>query len=249
MDNSNKKVFIPNKEELYKMQKFGVNIYNYLLCKAIDTLILENKKGSILKDKEIYNVDIIECICKMYPEEIKNAYHMYYWNFNRVTNQILNKSQDKSVTNIDKLSDIETFNLPLNSIQDSNVLYATISKLAEKLPLMPEYRYEYKEPNNWLDAIFSGDLMEWLKERHHNWYIIDYEIKKELCEIEPYYALNDHIDYGENPLLTNGSIAYFKRYDMTPYYNPEYKNKCDLDNPDKKVKSLIKIINKTNKLN
>ena len=246
---NNKKVFVPTKEELYKMQKFGVNIYNYLTCKAIDTLVLENERGSILKDKHIYNQDIIECICKMYPEEIKNAYHSYYWNFNRVTDYILKKSQDTSVTNIDKLSDIEKMDLPLNSIQDINILYSTISILAEKLPLKPEYRYEYQKPNIWLDTIFSGNLIEWLNERHHNWCTMDYETRKDLCKIEPYYALNNHLDYGEDILLTNGSIAYFARYDLTPHFNPEYRNNCDLDKPDKKVKTLARIINKTDNFN
>ncbi len=242
---NNKKVFVPSKKDLYIMQDLGVNIYNYLICKAIDTLVLENPKGSILKEYKEYDRDIVEFICKIYPEETKNIAKYYRYSLSKIATDLVNKSNDTSVTTIDNLVALHDKNIVLQNIDEVQILDSVINRLALKLPLMPEYRYEYKEPNIWLDTIFSGNVIKWLEERYCNLSFANFETKKKLSEIEPYYALKDYVDYGENYLLTKGITAYLKRYGMTNYYNQDYIGNCNLDNPNNKVKTLSRIINKS----
>ena len=166
--NSTKKVFVPSKKDLYIMQDLGVNIYNYLICKAIDTLVLENKKGEILKEYREYDRDIIEFICKIYPEETKNIAKHYKFSLSKIATDLVNKSNDTSVTTIDNLVALHDKNIIFQNIDEVQILDSVIDRLAEKLPLMPEYRYEYKEPKIWLDTIFSGNVIKWLEERYCN---------------------------------------------------------------------------------
>ena len=74
-----KRVFIPSMNELYQMQDMKVNLYKYLLVKAIELITVQgvNHPGNgILKNTYSYLKEepcIASAICSMYPEELKHS--------------------------------------------------------------------------------------------------------------------------------------------------------------------------------
>lgn len=247
-----KQVYIPTEEELYQMQDMGVNIYKYLLVKAAETIMMEGIKYSnkgMLKNS--FNTikeypELAYIICSLYPEELK---------YSKIANQevgvaldILDKEEDRSIYKLDNLVYFD------DSIS-TNCLVAekTISILEEKLPITPQYRFEYKDfecigydkkgfpilnYNKLLNDIFSCK------------YSLDYfdkeSIIKSLIKIEPAYALKFYDKLGTDAvgLLRAAINDYAERYQVSHDAGYQYYNKDILSNPDDNVKRLKRAIRK-----
>ena len=227
-----KKVYIPTIDELYKMQDMGTNMYEYLIVKAVESLIIEGvnypNKG-ILKSTYKYlreNPYIAYAICRLYPEEIK--YSNVMQNDLNLCLELIKEEKDNSVFNLDNLIYFENgAGIYSNELLREKV----VSTLANKLILNPRYRFEYRE-NQLLDDIFGRKLNRFI-----------YPKKDYLAEIEPSYGLitgDVNIKYYTD--------KYASRYGLNSSCFLEYQNKDILTNKDEDVKRLIKCIyqNKNN---
>lgn len=247
-----KKVCMPSMDELYIMQDMGANVYKYLVIKAIESLIVEGinlpNKG-ILKTAYKYlreNPDIVYSICQMYPNELKYSEIARYEAF--LCMKILDNVEDRTIYNLDNL--VYFSDSVLDNRQVGNKV---ISLLSEKLPITPQYRFEYKQlfnqdklvcENKLLDNIFSC-----------NYKLDSYNLRdgilEKLIQIEPLYALKyqNLLDLSKNKyLLKTGINAYAERYSVEYDVGSKYANKDILTNPDVETKRLLKCINQ-NKYN
>lgn len=250
-----KKIYVPNEEELYTMQEMGVNVYNYLLAKVIELLILEGvkypKKG-ILKTAYKYfreNPDIAYPICKMYPNELQHS--QIARNEVPLCLDILNQDDDKSIYRLDNLIHFD------EGVQtNTQVSEEVISVLGRELFYTPQYRFEYKSSeyignrvvdNIILDNIFSVN--------YDTNFISNEEVYHNLMTIEPAYALkiNDKIFNSSRFIETRENALrksvgnYLSRYNLIGK-NSEYLGQDILSNPNENTKRLIRCI-KNNKDN
>lgn len=245
-----KKIYVPTLDELYQMQEMGANVYNYLLVKAIELLILKGVKNpdkGILEDaikdvKESY--DIFIPICKMYPKEVQ------YSEFAKMEPglcvDILKKSNQIATSNLEQLSYFSS------SIASNEWLAnEVISILNKELFLNPKYRFEYTSKEDSaskiLDDIFSCQFPI------NNLY--NQESCKLLMNIEPAYALKIKERFF-NSLSCNESreIALIKsvgnytmRYGISSEQNNQYMGKNIFKNPDKKTDLLVRTLKKYKK--
>jgi len=250
-----KKIYVPNEEELYTMQEMGVNVYNYLLAKVIEVLTLEGikypKKG-ILKTAYKYfqeNTDIAYPICRMYPNELQ--YSQIARNEVPLCLDMLNQDNDKSIYRLDNLIYFD------EGVQtNTQVSEEVIKILGIELLFTPQYRFEYKSSeytnngvsdNVILNNIFSGN--------YDTDFISNEKVYKNLMTIEPAYALkiSDRIfssprfSESREVALRKSVGRYLGRYSLTGK-NSEYLGQDILTNPNKKTKQLIKCL-KENKNN
>lgn len=241
-----KQVYMPTQDQLYIMQDRGMNIYKYILVKAIESIIMNVKvhkkdNSSILKNMYKYlreNPHIVYSICRMYPEEIPHS--DYAKNDTALCLELISpeNNQDNSIYNLDNLSYFEDgFCILSNRL----VMESTIKTLIEKLPRTPKYRFEYKS-NKLLDNIFNCQLDS----------IFINTPMLELAKIDPAYILRyndtelnslfqtkDNQRYVLNELVN----IYAKRYGISSYDCNYNNNKDILTNPDTDVKRLLKCIN------
>lgn len=223
-----KKVFIPSRDDLYKMQDRGINILPYLYAKVIESLCISynnySRKGSILKNEYKYLREdpvIASAICMMYPNEIMHSTIASYDNDLAINLITTNRSND-----IYRLDNLSRF----NSLVTSNTLVQkeVIKVLYEELRKNPKYRFEYKD-NKLLDDIFMGkfDTTMFFGDKENYDYMLGF--------IEPYYALNSDYD-----TLSDSMKYYVNKYGII--YTSD---KSDiLTEESTEVKRLIKCINK-----
>lgn len=230
-----KKIYMPDERGLYQMQEVigGNNMYNYLLIKATEALIVDGinypAKG-ILKNVYDYiknDPAIVRMIGLLYPEEIK--YSQVAMNDSQLCSMLLNDLEDKSIYGLDNLS---RFSDEVN--YDTAVIDRTIATLDDKLIDMPRYRFEYVE-SPLLESIFSCD--ERIIARSE-------PMLYELAGIEPGYALqlkDKCIDW--KLMLLKGLTKYRERYGAFHYSGSEYEFETDiLTNKDENVKRLVRTI-------
>jgi len=237
------------------MQYMGANVYNYLLVKVIELLTLEGVKypnKGILKSAYKYireNPEFAYPICRMYPEEIR--YSSIAKNETTLCMDLLKKSNNTSIRNLDNLVYFTE-----GVMTNARVAREVISILAEELPLMPQYRFEYKDSaylgdgsvnhNKLLDTIFAAQYP--VNERYEP------KLYKNLMNIEPVYALKikdmyfDITSTTREEALRRSVGAYAMRYGIRPDENTEYVGKDILTNPNESTKRLIRCI-KNNKDN
>ena len=245
-----KKVFVPNMDELYKMQDMGANIYKYLVVKAAEVIIAEGvnypKKGML---KDIYNTlkensDLVRAICFLYPEE---AFYSEIAKYDtELCKELIEKfpTQDSRIRNLDNLSYFED-----NMGSNYNIMKSVISILDSELSKDPKYRFEFRS-SKLLEEIFSRkfDLASYFYTSEQ------VDIANKLMRIEPAYAVFD--DYFQclgdrNMIYIPGKQEefgkyvdnYARRYFISQFAGSEYKGKDILTNPDSEVKRLIKCIN------
>lgn len=244
-----KQVYMPSMDELYIMQSMGINLYKYILAKAIESIIMDIKvykqsDSSILENIYKYLKEdpyISYSICKMYPEEIK--YSEYAKNDISLCLQLMsnNYNQDKSIYNLDNLSYFEE---GFGVLNNTLVIESAINTLIDKLPLTPQYRFEYKE-NTLLDCIFNCEIPKYML------YLKSCPVLS-CAQIEPAYLLKYNLDeldkqfrdkihksYVLNELINK----YANRYGIKQLDCNEYNNVDILSNPDTNVKRLFKCIN------
>lgn len=257
----NKKIYVPNRDELYEMQDMGANIYNYLLVKVIEILILNGLNSDdkfILESAYKYfrnDPEIAYPICMMYPNEI--IYSDIARSDSSLCCDILDKENNTSIYRLDNIVYFDQ-----NSVVNPILYEKIIIILANELKNTPQYRFEYKSfaylqdstviYNKILDDIFSTKYMPnefYLK-------IISDNIKKLLIGIEPAYVLKFESEFfnsesfkmSKEEALIRGINQYVSRYGVSNYSNMEYKNKDILTKPDDKTKRLIRCIEKNSKL-
>ena len=241
-----KQVYMPTQEELYIMQDRGLNIYKYLLVKAIESIIMDvkvhkNNNSRILESIYKYLREdpyIAYSICRMYPEEIPYSDHSK--NDTSLCLHLISSQNnpDNSIYNLDNLSYFEN---GVGVLSNSLVMESTIKTLIEKLPTSPRYRFEYR-PNQLLDSIFNCKLDSMFL----NTPMI------ELAKIDPAYILryndtelNNLFQSQENKkyILNDLVNIYGNRYGISTYDCNYYMNQDILTNPDTDVKRLLKCIN------
>ena len=241
-----KQVYMPTQDELYIMQDRGLNIYKYLLVKAIESIIMDakvyNNNGSrILENVYKYLREdpyIVYSICRMYPEEI--PYSDIAKNDTTLCLQLTSPeyNRDNSIYNLDNLSYFED---GICVLSNRFVMDQTIKTLIEKLPNSPRYRFEYRK-NKLLDSIFNCELDS----------IFLTTPMIELAKIDPAYILryndtelNNLFQSKETQNFTLNELVniYGNRYGIPTYDCNYYKNQDILTNPEPEVKRLLKCIN------
>ena len=99
-----KEVFMPSMDELYQMQELNVNLYKYILIKAIESLVcngLNYPSEGIFKNAPRYlreNSEIARTICSMYPDEM--IYSDYARNDVELAIRLMNNREKKVLINI-----------------------------------------------------------------------------------------------------------------------------------------------------
>lgn len=235
-----KNIYMPSIEDLYKMQDMGVNMYNYLLIKAGEALIIDGinhpHKG-ILKNAYRYlreNPDLTTMICSMYPVETVYSEIARYDTY--LCDKLIEKPEDKSIYRLDNIAFFDTSPISFQK--------KVIDILVNELKNNPKYRFEYI-PSKLLDDIFS------CKFDYEMLYCTDMQLAWEkLTMLEPAYVLtsNKYLleetnDIYRKNLLKSAMTSYLSRYNLSQFTGYNYEDKDVLTNPDTEVKRLIKCIN------
>lgn len=247
-----KKVFVPSLDYLYTMQDMGANIYKYLLIKAIETIamdgikyslkgMLKNQYKTLLND----NPNIEYAICRMYPSELK--YSLLSASEPFMCSYLITKEDDKSIYKLDNL-----INFNDSALNYLGIKTQIITILEDKLQVMPQYRFEYKD----FECVGKNDkgfpILKYNKVLN-NIFACNYELYEneidgnlpKLINIEPVYALKykDILETDSVGLLRQGVNQYGLRYGIGYDIGTEYRDKDILTNPDDKVKRLVRCIN------
>lgn len=237
-----KKIYIPTEEELFKMQEMsnGSSLYQYLLAKVIEVLVLESKleeseKGILERTYKIFreNPEIAHGVCRMYPEEINSS--LMARNDIQLCKYLIKQNDDKSIYSLDNLSYFEN---SAGVTTSNGVIDTTLDILLEKLPNTPKYRFEYKEPNTLLDQIFTCELDG----------VISNNIAIKLAAVEPAHTvkLNQLKQQYENRpghTIDQTINKYVSKYGMGNQFYPEYYRHDIICHPDDQVKRLIRCLN------
>ena len=204
-----KKIYMPPDDKLSEMQSLGINLKSYIEIKMAELMIvnsINNNKKSKLSGAYKYildNMNILHSICLLYPEEIQYAKLSQY--DIQLLKQLINKSHDETIYNLDNLS-----NFAFSNIYSSSIIIQTIGKLQEQLLNRPEYRFQYQD-NSLLDDIFTCKIIPELFE-------FSYKLIVNLVEIEPAYAVliyQNKLDKGsKKELLKYGLSKYMERYGL-----------------------------------
>lgn len=231
-----KKIYVPTTDDLYIMQDLGANIYQYLLIKTVESLIIEGlkyKNKGMLKSAYKYireNPDIAHAICLLYPQELEYSECAKYDVL--LCESLISRKNSASIYELDNLSKFKPI------IQNNiSILNKVISCLGEELPNNPKYRFTYKS-SELLDNIFGVKL--------DNYHMITPSNYECLSAIEPAYALKflNELSVDEiKKLLKYGMNKYLERYGLDRTIGYEYANKDVLTSPDTNIKRLIKCIN------
>lgn len=233
-----KKVYMPNDKVLFDIQELaGANmLYNYLLVKAAETLIVDginlSAKG-ILNPNCVYKVTmeneaLMHAIGYVYPEVIERVPILEY--DAKLCQKLLAKETNEEVKKLDNLRYFKS-----SVLSNPEIVRMTIGILARGLMNNPEYRFEYEE-SSLLEDIFSTRLTTYPG-------MLSSIETEDLCSIEPAYAfILDNVDTANN--LRDGLKRYLTRYDMDSAWGREYSGKDILHKPDINVRRLTRIIKK-----
>lgn len=254
-----KKVFMPSMDELYQMQDMNVNLYKYILVKAIETLIgngINYPNIGILENAYKYlreNPDIARAVCTLYPDE------MLFSDCARKDIELgirLMESTEKKECGLDYLCRLDA-----DILDNPVILQKAILLLEKELIENPRYRFEYVGSERQYINKGAGKLLDNIFERNIGEQEIMFimgearkEVVKALINIEPAYAIKLPIDYFKMHLshipdssdisiyLGSGINNYAKRYGIDMSVGNEYYGKDILTNPDQNVKRLLKCI-------
>lgn len=259
-----KEVFVPSMDELYQMQELNVNLYKYILIKAIESLVcngLNYPSEGIFKNAPRYlreNSEIARTICSMYPDEM--IYSDYARNDVELAIRLMN-SREKSEPGLDHLCRFDT-----NVLNNPVILKNAILLLEKELNENPKYRFEYAG----MDLAYlnkgAGRLIDYIFSRNIGDYELMYisgktrnDIVKSIINIEPAYAISLPMDYFKkypayvpdksdvSIMLDEGINNCAGRYGISMDAGYEYYGKDILTNPDQNVKRLLKCIKDRNK--
>lgn len=232
-----KKVYIPTMEELETLQKEGRDVYNYILAKVIETLIMEDTiydeidMCDTIYDEFEGNSAILYPICKMYPERINDS-------ILSSTDIELRKRLIMSIRNEDssiyRLDDY-LFGVSQETLFDEGIVSATANQLVKGLSTCSKYRFSYRGPNDLLDCIFNCEIP--LSQIPTNAY-------DDFIMIDPVYFLKLGFTGRKSKkernyfnTLERAMIRYLSRYELMSF---PYQEKDIVNSPDESVKKLIR---------
>lgn len=238
-----KKVYIPTQKELLELQDIGVNVYRYLLSKVIETLIMEDV---IYEDGNMFDYiydylpefrEILVSIARMYPERIKDSDRAS--NDVQLCQDILKPFTRRIDNTIYQLDNLIYFNQNYQVLYDKGVIRKVSNILEEELPTNPKYRFSYKEPNALLDDIFNCSIP-----------LVNNETKtnQSLMAIDPIYFVK-YLDLFKDrrqfiskisPIIAQNTLRYVGRYGLEN--SIQYRGQDIINNPDERVKKLIKTL-------
>lgn len=204
----NKKVYIPNQNELEKMdmilannQQNDSNLIKYLQAKQIEYIIAQG--GLEFFDSDIKNdIDIVEKVIRYIPADI------WCTPFNSdkdlakiiIENNYPKQEVDYGLDYLNCLS--------ANLYQNADFVLLVVQKLNKILKEKPNYRFNYQN-NSLLSSIFATTILKYLKMEEIT---IEQELQlyKELIEIEPSYITK----------INMASIlkSYNIKYEINYYY-------------------------------
>ena len=238
-----KKVYIPTIDEMRYMQNMGVNIYQYLLSKTIESLVMTDV---VYEEEDMFEVsyeelssfpEIIYTIAKMYPERISTSEQASKdINLCRKLIPVIAKS-NQSINGLDYMRQFSD-----EVLANPKIINEIIQTLANNLQTSPRYRFEYQEPNNVLDNLFAREIPK---------DIISNKVIDEIICLEPAYLtelselLHKQKDAKEIPsIVMRGSTRYASRHDIdiNPFSNNQ--NNDVLTNPNERVKKLLKVLDR-----
>lgn len=252
-----KKMYLPTEENLYELQKIKnnnefneVNIYAYLILKAIEKVLLDRKNGVPFCEMDDYILnlkDVIHGICWVYPKEIET--------FKKAKQDddlcigLLDKEQDSSIYNLDHLAKFD-ISEPLNIQYYSLVIGKTLKILNEKLINNPEYRFDYKK-SDLLDSIFNVDF-----ERFAN---LSFDSFNKLMKIDASYIFGYnpksdaglHFDKDKKVIMHREALFFqegiremLKRYDLSQFIGYDYQEIDITKTSDERIKKLKRFLSK-----
>lgn len=264
-----KKVYIPTQEELDDMKKMmqtpDYMIYQYLMAKTIETLIMED---IIYEEIDMFEVaykqfldypEIKYGLAKLYPEKISTSKYasqdsnlcsklVLDWTSNHYINE-----KNHPIENLDNLTLFDD-----NVLQNPKVIESTIYALATNLHKYPKYRFTYQEPNALLDTIFSGEILEGCLRVG--------QIKAGLSNIDPIYNITirqilqsriqnqihieslfenqdkQEISDSSKKIFYSDCGRFIRKY-ITEIYNPHRKGEeYPVQNLDRRTKKLVRYL-------
>ncbi len=252
-----KKMYLPTEENLYELQKIKnnnefneVNIYAYLILKAIEKVLVDRKNGVPFCEMDDYILnlkDVIHGICWVYPKEIET--------FKKAKQDddlclgLLTKEKDSSIYNLDYLAKFDVAE-PLNIQYFSLVIEKTLNILNEKLTNNPEYRFDYKE-SDLLDSIFNVDLE---KIESSTFAAFNKLMKIAASSIFGYKPKNDaglHFNKDEKIIMHREALFFqagiremLKRYDLSRFIGYDYQELDITKTSDERIKKLKRFLSK-----
>ena len=234
-----KKVYIPTIDEMHYMHKMGVNIYQYLLTKTIESLVMIDV---LYEEEDMFDIayeeltefpEIIYSIAKMYPERISMS--------DKASHDIelcrklipVMANINPSIQGLDYIREFSD-----EVLENPKIISEIIKTLSNNLQTFPRYRFEYKEPNKVLDNLFSCEI---------NLDMIERKSFDEIICLEPSYItkISNLMAYQEviNTLI-RGSTRYANRYDVDINPFTSKKNQDILTNPNEHTKKLLRVLDR-----
>ena len=226
-----KKIYLPSEEELHEIDNAkNANLYKYILAKVVEKLLASNIYIRDM-DKSIRDIkELTDAIYYIYPQELSS--NNKYNNDAKLCMRILNKESNDAIYNLDNLA---RFNDDV--LNNFGIIVRTIELLHNMLPKNPEYRFCYRN-NILLDNIFNVYIQN----------VVDLSSisANKLTEIEPIYCFRypNETSVNDDIRLAVAIDEYTHKYGIPYYTGREYQGKSLMNNPDEKVKKLIKYLYK-----
>lgn len=226
-----KKIYIPTYEELITIESYkNASVYKYILAKVVEKLLSTNTyinamDASLREIKELTNA-----ICYIYPQEIRlqapNAKDK------QLCMHLLDKHPSDKIHNLDNLARFDN-----DVLLDYGITIQVIDILYKELSHNPAYRFTYQE-NSLLNDIFTAN--------HERFANLPTITLSKLIEIEPIYGLRypNQTKVADNTRLAVAIDEYTSKYGISYAIGREYIGKDIVNNPDNKVKTLIKYLHK-----
>ncbi len=234
------KVYIPTMEELEQLQIYGANVYNYIITKVTEMIIMEDiiyEEGDMF---EIINYlgehpEIIYAIYKMYPGKIKES--IIASKAPQLCSKLIERitREDKTIYGLDDI----LLNFDKSVLFDKSVIKNTISFIANHIASCPKYRFDYLGPNELLDSIFGCELpLDKISPKSTDGLIIIDPIYSAKLDLKSTGRKNSELSI----LLQRGMAIYTSRYGINESIGRQYQNKDIINKPDENVKRLIRCL-------
>ncbi len=210
-------IYIPTNEDIaYLKDNNETYLYNYLIIKTIEKLIVEAK---FLRhpDMPVANIhEVVHGLCWVSPNSVSTCELAKY--DADLCNKLITRKTDKTINNLNFLTSFAP-----SVLYNIAVIESTINLLRQELVNVPQFRFTYAE-NALLNSIFSVDC--------EKFNLLPYDYLIELINIEPSYALKfEKLDNRLQKFII-GMNHYMQRYDL------DGQTRYDEENAKKLIKYL-----------